>query len=206
MTVKKIVFQSVCVLASFYVGFSCFSLGAYAQTDVVGAATAQPSPEGKSSMEETHPALRVTPDKSELVRLDADAKSVVVGNPDHVSVLVESSRLLVVVPKTVGSTYFTVLGEDGKVVMQRHVIVGSPKDQYVRVKKTCQSTSAANKTGTCKPTSVYYCPDMCHNIGAEEELTQTQDQSSSGDEKEKGKDEEEKQNAVYEEPAEGDTE
>ena len=42
--------------------------------------------------------------------------------------------------------------------MQRHVIVASPKQDYVRIKRTCQDEE-------CQSTSVFYCPDMCHEIG-----------------------------------------
>ena len=42
--------------------------------------------------------------------------------------------------------------------MQRHVIVASPKEKYVRIRKSCASSKG------CQPTQVYYCPDMCHEI------------------------------------------
>ena len=109
----------------------------------------------------TDPMIRVSPDKSELVRLDRDAISVVVGNPSHLSVLLDTSRLLVLIPKAPGATYFTALDANGDVIMQRHVVVGSPKKNYVRVRRSC--ANAARGT-TCNATSVYYCPDTCHEI------------------------------------------
>ncbi len=111
---------------------------------------------------ETHPTLNLTPDKSELVRLDRDASSVVIGNPAHVTVLLDTPRLAVVIPRAAGATYFTVLDKDGNVIMQRHAIVASPKKNYVRVRRSC---SNATGKGECQPTSVYFCPDMCHEIG-----------------------------------------
>ena len=48
----------------------------------------------------------------------------------------------------------------GNVVMQRHVIVASPKEKYVRVRRSC--ATAENKN--CQTTQVFYCPDMCHEI------------------------------------------
>lgn len=178
-----------------------------ALVDILSAATAQPSAGEQPKGEDTHPPLNVTPDKSEIIKLDADAASVIVGNPDHISVLAESERLLVVVPKAVGATYFTVLDDDGAVLMQRHVIVGSPKDDYVRVKKTCQSTGDANKAqGGCKPTNVYYCPDMCHNIGAQAEGMAQENPAQESKDEESKEDEEQKSNPVYESPSEGGTE
>lgn len=206
------------LLKSAYVLALIFSYGLFAPSlsgaqdkalvDIISAATAQPSADAQPKGEDTHPPLNVTPDKSEIIKLDADAASVIVGNPDHISVLAESERLLVVVPKAVGATYFTVLDSDGAVLMQRHVIVGSPKDNYVRVKKTCQSTGDANKAqGGCKPTNVYYCPDMCHNIGAQAEgMAQDSSSENSKDEETSKEDEEQKSSPVYESPSEGGTE
>jgi Flp pilus assembly secretin CpaC len=88
----------------------------------------------------THPMLRLTPDRSELVRLDQDASTVVIGNPAHLSVMVDTSRTLVLVPKLPGATHFSVLDGKGNVIMQRHVIVASPKQHYVRVRRACASS------------------------------------------------------------------
>lgn len=110
---------------------------------------------------DTHPTLNLTPDKSELVRLDQDAGSIVVGNPDHLGVLMDNRRLLILVPRQAGATYMTVLDSNGKVIMQRHIIVGSPKSDYIRIRRSC-----AGEAKGCQPTSVYYCPGMCHPVGA----------------------------------------
>lgn len=107
----------------------------------------------------THPTLHMTPDKSELVRLPRDAGTIVVGNPAHVNVIADSSRTLVVVPRLPGATYFTVLDKHGDILMQRHVIVASPRTNYVRVRRTCTDDAKG-----CRNTSVFYCPDMCHEI------------------------------------------
>ena len=108
----------------------------------------------------THPPIRLTPDKSELIPLDKEIATVIVGNPNHLNVLAESSKMLVLVPRAPGASYFTALDKSGNVVMQRHVIVASPKSDYVRIRKSC----AGSKDRSCEPTRVYYCPDMCHEI------------------------------------------
>lgn len=113
-------------------------------------------PEGS----DTHPILKITPDKSELVRLDSDAASIVVGNPDHLGVLMDNRRLLILVPRQPGATYMTVLDSDGAVIMQRHVIVASPQADYIRIRRSC-----AGQGRDCQETSVYYCPGMCHQVG-----------------------------------------
>ncbi len=114
--------------------------------------------------EETHPPLRLTPDRSELVRVKKPIASIVIGNPEHANILMDSPNLLVVVPRTPGATFFTALDGDGNVVMQRHVIVAGPKKNYVRIRRSC-----ANASGSCQETSVFYCPDMCHEIGVSSE-------------------------------------
>ena len=125
------------------------------------AAAPASMPAGSSLDGETHPALKMTPDKSELVRLDREAASVVVGNPAQIAVMLDAPRLAVVIPRAPGATYFTVLDKDGNVIMQRHVIVASPKKNYVRVRRSC---SNAPSGAPCQPTSVYFCPDMCHEV------------------------------------------
>jgi hypothetical protein len=106
----------------------------------------------------THPALRMTPDKSEIIKLDQKAGSIIIGNPNHINILADSSTQLIIVPRAPGASYFTVLDEKGNILMQRHVIVSSPKEQYVRVRRSC------NSGGSCLVNSVYFCPDMCHEI------------------------------------------
>jgi Flp pilus assembly secretin CpaC len=112
---------------------------------------------------ETHPSLNLSPDKSELVRLDREASSVIIGNSSHVAVLLDTPRLAVVIPRSAGATYFTILDKNGNVIMQRHVLVAAPKKNYVRVRRSC-----AGDADNCQATSVYFCPDMCHEIGSGE--------------------------------------
>lgn len=105
----------------------------------------------------THAPLRLTPDRSEIVRLDSKIGSVIVGNPAHLNIIPESATTIIVVPRAPGASFFTILDENGEVVMQRHAIIAAPKEKYVRIRRSC----AGNE---CQPTSVYYCPDMCHEI------------------------------------------
>jgi len=109
--------------------------------------------------ETTHPQLNLTEDKSEMIRLSEKAASVIVGNPNHISVLLDTPDTIIVVPRLPGASHFTVIGENGKVVMQRHVVVGAPKDDYVRIRRSCNASDA-----NCQQTSVYYCPNTCHQV------------------------------------------
>ena len=157
------------ILTAILLTSACFAAGAQAAqgntppaNDLMPPASSPASvPAGSSLDGETHPALKLTPDKSELVRLDREAASVVVGNPSNITVMLDAPRLAVVIPRAPGATYFTVLDKDGNVIMQRHVIVASPKKNYVRVRRSC---SNAPQGTDCQPTSVYFCPDMCHEV------------------------------------------
>lgn len=107
----------------------------------------------------THPALKLTPDKSEIVRLDRPAGIVIVGNPLHINVLVDSTNTLVVVPRAPGASNFIVLDQNEDVIMNRHVLVSAPTKNYVRIRRSC-----GNSPDNCEETSMYYCPDLCHEI------------------------------------------
>ncbi|WP_435641200.1 pilus assembly protein N-terminal domain-containing protein [Micavibrio aeruginosavorus] len=106
----------------------------------------------------THPQLSLTPDKTEILRLDQDAGTIIVGNPNQLSVVMETPRSLLLVPRQPGSTFLRILDPEGKVMMQRHIAVATAAKSYVRIRRSC------NGMGGCEETSVYYCPDTCHAV------------------------------------------
>lgn len=108
---------------------------------------------------EEMPPLRIGLDKPEVITLDRDAINVLVGSNKNLRVVPDTNRTLVLIPKQPGSTYFKALDADGKVIMQRHVIVGSPNANYMRIRRACASGDK-----NCQQYSVYYCPDMCHEV------------------------------------------
>lgn len=103
--------------------------------------------------------LRISPDKPEVIQLDREAVNILVGSEQHLRVVPDTNRTIVLIPKQPGSTYFKALDAEGKVIMQRHVIIGAPKSNYIRIRRAC-----ANGDKDCKPYSIYYCPDMCHEV------------------------------------------
>lgn len=109
-------------------------------------------------IDETHPPVKLTPDKSELIHLDKAASSIIVGNPLHLSVVMDNTKLLILVPKEPGATHMTILDAEGNIIMQRHVLVASPQKKYVRIRRSCAGDSS------CEETSVYYCPGICHKV------------------------------------------
>lgn len=125
----------------------------------------------------TYAPINLTPDKSELVRLDGEAASVIIGNPQHLTALAENTRTLVLIPRLPGATYFTVLDKDANIIMQRHVIVAGPQEKYMRIRKSC-----AGAGDDCQATQVFYCPGACHEIGLStgDEETSVPDASAMG--------------------------
>ena len=148
--------------------FLLFSIPQASAQDFIGV---RPNIE-QSAKNNTHAPLNLTPDKSELLRLDRDAISVVIGNPAHINVLLDTPRVVVVVPRQPGATHFTILDQNGDVIMQRHAIVAPPSEDYVRVRRSCANAAEGEN---CHDTSVYYCPDTCHEI----QVMQPEGESSS---------------------------
>ncbi|MCB1592649.1 MAG: pilus assembly protein N-terminal domain-containing protein [Alphaproteobacteria bacterium] len=135
--------------------------------DLPQVVTEAAAPAGMPVLKETtHPTIKLSPDDTELVRLDDDAGLVVVGNPEHANVIADSTRTLVVIPRKPGATYFTVMNTGGNIIMRRLIIVAGPEEHYVRVKNSCRSGGSKD----CNENNIYYCPDTCHKIliGAEE--------------------------------------
>lgn len=128
-------------------------------------ATLNPEPSEIKDSEETD-AIKITPDKPEIVTLERDAVNVIVGSNQTLRVIPDTNRALVLVPKKPGSTYFKALDINGKIIMQRHVIVGVAKKDYVRIRRTC-----AGGDPNCREFSVYYCPDMCHEVNVMQDVS-----------------------------------
>jgi len=104
--------------------------------------------------------IRLTPGGSKVVRLDQDAASVVVTNPAHANVILDSPRLLVVMPRTPGATAMTVLNEKGETIMTRTIVVGTEaKAKYVRIRRMCNGQDA-----NCQPSAYFFCPDGCYEV------------------------------------------
>ena len=110
--------------------------------------------------EPTHPPVKLSPDKSKLIRLDQTVDRVIVGNPNHLAVLPSDKSTVVLVGRAPGATYFTAMDDKGEIIMQRHVFVAAPQENYIRIRRAC----AVSEQDNCQATQVYYCPDTCHNV------------------------------------------
>jgi Flp pilus assembly secretin CpaC len=107
------------------------------------------------------PPLRISPDKPEVIHLDEDAVNVLVGSEETLRAVPDTNRNIILIPKKPGATFVKITGANGHIIMQRHVIIGAPEkaSKYIRIRRAC-----ANDDANCKEYSVYYCPDMCHEV------------------------------------------
>lgn len=103
--------------------------------------------------------IHIAPDKPEILRLSEDAASVVVGSPKYASVTMDNPRTLLIMPRAEGATALTVLNGEGQIVMEKRIIVGAPKEKYVRIRRACNPTAPG-----CRSSQIYYCPDGCSDI------------------------------------------
>jgi hypothetical protein len=113
--------------------------------------------------------LKITPDKPEIVHLTRDVVNVIVGSEEHLRVVPDTNRTLIIIPKKPGATFFKALDNDGNVIMQRHVIIAAPQKKYIRIRRAC-----ADGDASCKGFSVYYCPDMCHEVSVVQDASTTE--------------------------------
>jgi hypothetical protein len=126
--------------------------------DSAGPQTGLGAGQGILTTPEENP-IRLTPDKTRVLRLEEDAASVVVTNPRHAAVVLDSARLLVIMPREPGTTAFTVLDRSGRTILERNIIVTGAQQKYIRVRKSCSGNDA-----NCAPSSYFYCPDGCYEV------------------------------------------
>lgn len=113
-----------------------------------------------ADVSQTLQTLRLTPDETKVIQLESDAASIVVTNPNHASVALDSPRTLIVMPRQPGATTFKVLDSKGIPFYQAVVIVSSEtKSNYMRIRRICNPNDRA-----CVPDAHYYCPDGCYAV------------------------------------------
>lgn len=122
-------------------------------TQIVGKPAA-----AKAAVSGDPQAIRLTPDRTKILRLRESAASVIVANPAHATVTLDSPRLLILMPREPGTTSFTVLNAAGKVLLARNIIVGPVNPQYVRIRRVCGDAR------DCQASNYYYCPDGCFEV------------------------------------------
>lgn len=87
-------------------------------------------------------------DQASLVRLERAVAEIVVGNPSIADVSVQSGKVLIVTGKSFGETNLIVIDADGKVIVNRQLIVQEPRTGFVTMYR-----GPARQTLHCAP----YC-------------------------------------------------
>ena len=122
-------------------------------------------------------------DQATLVRLERPAAEIVVGNPSIADVSVQSGKVLVVTGKSFGETNLIVMDADGKVFVNRRLIVQEPRSGLVTLYR-----GSARQTLHCAP----YCtpplvigdsPDAFGSVASQITTKQSISQSAAEGEK-----------------------
>ena len=77
--------------------------------------------------------VEVLIDQATMLRLERPAAEIVVGNPSIADVSVQSGKVLVLTGKSFGETNLIVLDAEGKVIINRRVVVQEPRTGFVTV-------------------------------------------------------------------------
>ncbi len=80
-------------------------------------------------------AVDVVIDEARLIRLDADAAEIIVGNPAIADVTAQSARILVVTGKSFGATNLIALDARGREILTTRLGVGEGGGRRVRLYK-----------------------------------------------------------------------
>lgn len=100
-------------------------------------------------------AIKLSPTKAEILRLPRDAGTVIVGNPSYVSALLDSPKLVVLVPQQVGSTSLTILDQEGNVLIDQDILISPYETGQVKIKRGCLAGAA------CPSDEYYQCAENC---------------------------------------------
>jgi hypothetical protein len=101
--------------------------------------------------------IYLTPKESKIIDLDQSVGSVVVANPAHASVFLDTPQKIVILPREPGATEFTLLNQGGDEIFTRTIVVTERDTPLVRVRRICSGDD-------CDGDIVYYCPDICHAV------------------------------------------
>jgi Flp pilus assembly secretin CpaC len=104
-------------------------------------------------------SIMVTMDEASLVRLNADAQQIIVGNPSIADVAAQGSRLLIVTGKSYGSTNLIALDGSGRTILSARLGVAPNSDQLVTVYR-----------GTLRQ-SLHCAPDCQHMLAIGDDKT-----------------------------------
>ena len=104
-------------------------------------------------------AIQLAPGRAQVVPLPDDAGAVVVGNPAHLTAMLDTPRTMILVPHQPGLTSLTVLDRSGGTMLARDIVVSARQPGSLNVVRSCSD----NDKG-CKPVTTFYCGAGCVEI------------------------------------------
>jgi hypothetical protein len=118
--------------------------GLFLAAALMAAGAAEPGLAGSAGKDDVYVLI----DQASVVRLERPAAEIVVGNPSIADVSVQSGKILIVTGKSFGETNLMVIDADGKMVINRRLIVQEPRIGFVSMYR-----GTARQTLHCAP----YC-------------------------------------------------
>jgi hypothetical protein len=129
--------------------------GLEAQTEKIVAAM----PEFRLPLpaDDTHPLIRITPQKPWMLRLGGDAASITIDdNTAGLQVLRYGEKSIALLSKRTGAAHITVKDAKGAILMSRGVLVPERGKKYIRIAAGCKGD------GACAAPRIFYCPNLCY--------------------------------------------
>jgi hypothetical protein len=103
--------------------------------------------------------IRMRTDRPLVIKLEQEASNILIGNDLFLNIFPDSRKTLILMPVQPGATFFRAIDADGNTIIEKRVIVGTPPQNYVRVRRACAADDEL-----CAFQSIYYCPDACHIV------------------------------------------
>jgi hypothetical protein len=112
-----------------------------------------PAPAFANEASTTRPILRVKLDEARVLRLDAMAASLVIGNPAIADATVHDGRTIIITGKSFGTTNIIAIDRAGNIVAERQIQVQQPESSILTVQRADELETLAC-TPTCRRTPV----------------------------------------------------
>ena len=103
---------------------------------------------------EANEVISVEINKTLLLKLSGEVRTIMLGNPNIVDVVIEEHGSIFLLGKRIGETNFMALNSKGKVIQSSEIVVGLGKDRHVGVYRGNSET----------PTSLLSCDPRCVTI------------------------------------------
>ena len=117
-------------------------------------------------------------DQATLVHLDRPAAEIVVGNPSIADVSVQSGQVLIVTGKSFGETNLIVIDADGKMFLNRRLIVQEPRTGFVTVYRGAERATLHCAPNCTPPLVIGDGPDHFEDISKQIKTKQGISQTS----------------------------